>query len=56
MVVERRLPPWLKVRMPGGTNYRELQDLLRGGGLHTVCEEAHCPNIGECWERGPPPS
>ena len=52
MVVERRLPPWLKVRMPGGTNYRELQDLLRGGGLHTVCEEAHCPNIGECWERG----
>ena len=51
MVVERRLPPWLKVRAPGGPNYRELQDLLRGGGLHTVCEEAHCPNIGECWER-----
>ena len=52
MVVQRKLPPWLKVRMPGGPNYLELRDLLRGGQLHTVCEEAHCPNIGECWERG----
>ena len=51
MVAERRLPPWLKAKMPGGPNYLELRDLLRGNELHTVCEEAHCPNIGECWER-----
>lgn len=51
MAVERRLPPWLKVRMPGGPNFLELRSLLRDGRLHTVCEEAHCPNIGECWER-----
>ena len=48
----RRLPPWLKVTAPGGPKYIELKDLMRGGGLHTVCEEAHCPNIGTCWERG----
>ncbi len=42
-------PPWLKVRAPGGENYEELVQLMRGLGLHTVCEEAHCPNIGECW-------
>ena len=52
MVVERRLPPWLKVRMPGGPKYIELRELLRDENLSTVCEEAHCPNIGECWERG----
>ena len=52
MVAERRLPPWLKAKMPGGPNYLHLRDLLRGNDLHTVCEEAHCPNIGECWERG----
>ncbi len=51
MVTERRLPPWLKVRMPGGPNYLELRQQLRSAELHTVCEEAHCPNIGECWER-----
>ena len=51
MPVERRLPRWMKVRMPGSDNYLQLRDLLRGGQLHTVCEEAHCPNIGECWER-----
>ena len=51
MVRERKLPPWLKVKAPGGSNYLELRDLLRGSQLHTVCEEAHCPNIGECWER-----
>ena len=47
----RRLPQWLKVRMPGGANYLEIRDLLRNSALHTVCEEARCPNIGECWER-----
>lgn len=49
---KRRLPPWLKVRFPGGENYLRLKGLMRSQQLHTVCEEAHCPNIGECWERG----
>ena len=52
METQRRLPPWLKVRMPGGPNYLQLNELMRSSELHTVCEEAHCPNIGECWERG----
>ncbi|MGH7457764.1 MAG: lipoyl synthase [Longimicrobiaceae bacterium] len=47
-----RKPEWLKVRAPGGVNYLRLQKLIRGQRLHTVCEEAHCPNIGECWESG----
>jgi lipoic acid synthetase len=47
-----RKPPWLKVRAPGGPNYIRLKALLRGLDLHTVCEEAHCPNVGECWEHG----
>jgi lipoyl synthase len=42
-------PSWLKVRAPGGENYDDLKGLMRGLGLHTVCEEARCPNIGECW-------
>jgi lipoic acid synthetase len=48
----QRKPPWLKVKAPGGPNYRRLDALMRGQRLHTVCEEANCPNIGECWERG----
>jgi lipoic acid synthetase len=48
----RRKPPWLKVRAPGGPRFRELKGMFDSGGLHTVCEEAACPNIGECWERG----
>ena len=51
MTTKRRLPEWLKVKAPGGPNYIELKNVLRGHGLHTVCEEAHCPNIGGCWER-----
>ncbi len=47
-----RKPPWLKVRAPGGENYNRLGALMRELGLHTVCEEAHCPNVGECWEHG----
>ena len=47
-----RLPEWLKVRMPGGARYIELQNLMRDHQLHTVCQEAHCPNIGECWDAG----
>lgn len=47
-----RKPDWLKVRAPGGENYLRLKSMMRGMGLHTVCEEAHCPNVGECWEHG----
>jgi lipoic acid synthetase len=47
-----RKPPWLKVKAPGGANYIRLKHLMRDLGLHTVCEEAHCPNVGECWEHG----
>ena len=43
-------PAWLKVRFPQGSNYQELRHLMREQGLHTICEEALCPNIGECWE------
>jgi lipoic acid synthetase len=43
-------PAWLKVRAPGGPHYMRLQALMREQNLHTVCEEARCPNIGECWE------
>jgi len=45
-------PPWLKVRFPAGGQYQHIQDLMRGQQLHTVCEEARCPNIGDCWSRG----
>ena len=44
-------PPWLKAPAPAGSNYRELKDLVTRLGLHTVCESAACPNIGECWNR-----
>ncbi len=44
-----RRPDWLKVRIPGGDNYFELKRLMRGLSLHTVCESARCPNVGECW-------
>ena len=47
-----RKPSWLKVRAPGGPNYLRLTAMMRELNLHTVCEEAHCPNIGECWEHG----
>ena len=50
MAVQMR-PEWLRVPAPGGGNYRELKDLVAGQRLHTVCESARCPNIGECWER-----
>ena len=44
-----RRPPWLRVRAPTGETYHWLRRLMRTQHLHTVCEEAHCPNIGECW-------
>ena len=45
-------PPWIKARAPIGEGYERLQALMRGLSLHTVCEEARCPNIGDCWNRG----
>jgi lipoic acid synthetase len=47
-----RKPAWFKRPAPGGPRYRELRGLIESQGLHTVCQEAACPNIGECWERG----
>jgi lipoate synthase len=45
-------PPWLKVRAPGSENYLKLKGVMKELKLHTVCEEARCPNIGECWHHG----
>ena len=47
-----RRPPWIKVRAPIGETYEQVQDLMRSKELHTVCEEAMCPNLGECWGSG----
>lgn len=47
-----RKPSWLKVKAPGGENYLRLKQMMKELDLHTVCQEAHCPNIGECWEHG----
>jgi lipoic acid synthetase len=48
----RRRPPWIKVRAPSGETYERVYELMRGKHLNTVCEEAQCPNLGECWGRG----
>jgi lipoic acid synthetase len=50
--IRERKPPWFKVPPPGGERYLELTKLIRDENLHTVCQEAACPNVGECWERG----
>jgi lipoyl synthase len=47
-----RRPSWIRVRAPSGENYEDLQHLMRSKALHTVCEEAGCPNMGECWGSG----
>ena len=49
-ITRARKPGWLKVKAPGGPNYAHLKGLMRELRLHTVCEEARCPNVGECWE------
>ncbi|HEX6643715.1 MAG TPA: lipoyl synthase [Gemmatimonadales bacterium] len=49
-MTQPRKPGWLKVRAPGGPSYAHIKRTMRELGLHTVCEEARCPNIGECWE------
>ena len=51
MAVPRK-PDWLRVRIPSGTTHENVRRILNHYGLHTVCEEAHCPNIGECWGGG----
>src|SRR2546426_553563 len=51
-MLEERKPEWLRVRPPAGETYVRLKGLLRSLDLHTVCEEAHCPNVGECWGGG----
>ena len=48
----KRRPEWIKVRAPSGETYESVKKLMRSKSLHTVCEEARCPNIGECWGRG----
>jgi len=50
--VAPKRPDWLKVRLPAGPRYIELKNMMRDMDLHTVCEEARCPNIGECWGHG----
>jgi lipoic acid synthetase len=47
-----RRPEWLKIRAGGGANFIAVKDVVREQKLHTVCEEARCPNIGECWGHG----
>src|SRR6478735_1684391 len=51
-ILAQRKPEWLKIRPPAGENYLHIKGLLRERGLHTVCEEAHCPNVSECWASG----
>ncbi len=51
-ILAARKPEWLKIRPPGGDSYNQIKGLLRERGLHTVCEEAHCPNVAECWSTG----
>ena len=50
--IDRARPDWLKVRLPMGPEYETLRRLMRSKSLHTVCEEAHCPNLAECWGAG----
>ena len=48
----QRKPSWLRARLPGGPGYHAVRHLVEGHGLHTVCQSAQCPNLGECWSRG----
>ncbi len=51
-ILQSRKPEWLKIRPPAGENYTQIKGMLRERNLHTVCEEAHCPNLTECWASG----
>ena len=50
--IRERKPPWFKVPLPSGPRYQALAQLIKDENLHTVCQEAACPNVGECWDRG----
>jgi len=52
LAIDARKPPWLRVGVPGGERYQRVRETLRGLRLHTVCQEAHCPNVAECWGGG----
>src|SRR5438874_12854474 len=47
-----RRPEWLKIEIPGGETFSQLKEMMRSKSLHTVCEEARCPNMAECWNAG----
>ena len=47
-----RKPKWLRAKLPSGPGYRQVQNIVDDNQLHTVCESARCPNLGECWSRG----
>ncbi len=51
-ILATRKPPWLKIKPPGGDAYLKIKELLKERNLHTVCQEAHCPNLSECWTGG----
>ncbi len=51
-IIKERKPEWLKVQMPSGGEVKKIRNMMRVKSLHTVCEEARCPNIGECWSSG----
>ncbi len=46
-----RKPSWIRVKAPGSKVYKQTRQIIRENGLHTVCEEAACPNVGECWDK-----
>lgn len=52
LIVKRRHPDWLKIRLPSGENYLKVRELVRTKRIHTICEEAKCPNLPECWSHG----
>ena len=47
-----RKPEWLKIKLPGGEGYAQVNSIVKKHGLHTICSSGMCPNIGECWEMG----
>lgn len=51
-ILHQKKPEWLRIRAPGGESYTQIKGMLRTRSLHTVCEEAHCPNVSECWSSG----
>jgi lipoic acid synthetase len=48
----KRLPEWMRMRMPGGDHYMHVREQVNKHGLHTICSSGNCPNIGECWGEG----